>query len=61
MSLENDPPVPPVSGNDNFCATANQFVVTSPWPFAAKDNSGGTSGDGGSDSTYGAPFAPSKT
>ena len=50
---QNDPPVPPVSGNDNFCATANQFVVTSPWPFAAKDNSGGTSGDGGSDTKFG--------
>ena len=41
---KNDPPVPPVGDNDNFCATANQFVVTSPWPYLAKDNSGGTSG-----------------
>jgi hypothetical protein len=46
-------PVPPVSGPDNFCATANQFVVSSPWPFLAKDNSGGTTGDGGSDTTFG--------
>ena len=29
--------------NDNFCATSNQFIVTSPWPYLAKDNSGGTS------------------
>jgi hypothetical protein len=50
---QNDPPVPPVSGNDNFCATANQFVVTSPWPFTAKDNSGGTSGTGGATTKFG--------
>jgi hypothetical protein len=49
----NQPPVPPVSGDDNFCATANQFVTTSPWPFLAKDNSGGTTGDGGSDTSFG--------
>jgi hypothetical protein len=46
-------PVPPVGANDPFCATANQFVVTSPWPFLAKDNSGGTSGDGGADTMFG--------
>jgi len=46
-------PVPPVSANDNFCATANQNVVTSPWPFDAKPNSGGTSGTGGSSTKYG--------
>ena len=46
-------PVPPVGANDNYCATANQFVVTSPWPFLAKDNSGGVSGDGGPDTKFG--------
>ena len=50
---QNQPPVPPVGANDNFCATANQFVVTSPWPFLAKDNSGGTTGDGGPDTKFG--------
>lgn len=50
---QNDPPVPPVSGNDNFCATANQFVITSPWPFLAKANSGGTSGPGGATTKFG--------
>ena len=46
-------PVPPVGADDNFCATANQFVVSSPWPFLAKDNSGGTTGDGGEDTKFG--------
>ena len=49
----NQPPVPPISGPDNFCATANQFVITSPWPYLAKDNSGGTTGDGGDDTKFG--------
>ncbi|HEU0244650.1 MAG TPA: hypothetical protein VFQ75_12150 [Candidatus Limnocylindrales bacterium] len=49
----NGNPVPPVGANDNYCATANQYVVTSPWPFLAKDNSGGTTGDGGSDTKFG--------
>jgi len=44
---KNGTPVPPVSANDNFCATANQFVVTSPWAFTPKANSGGTAGAGG--------------
>ena len=39
-------PVPPVGDNDNFCATANQFVVHSPWAFSPKSNSGGTGGNG---------------
>jgi hypothetical protein len=30
------PSVPPVSANDNLCATTNQKVLTSPWPFTAK-------------------------
>jgi hypothetical protein len=46
-------PIPPVGANDNFCATANQNVVTSPWPFTAKDNSGGTSGAGGATTKFG--------
>jgi hypothetical protein len=49
----NDPPVDPVLANDNFCATSNQFVTTSPWPFQAKANSGGTTGDGGPDTKFG--------
>ena len=44
---QNDPPVPPVSNGDPLCATANQFVVTAPWEYDAKSNSGGTSGDNG--------------
>jgi hypothetical protein len=44
---QNDPPVPPVSGGDPLCATANQFIITSPWLYDAKSNSGGTSGDNG--------------
>jgi hypothetical protein len=46
-------PVPPVGANDNFCATANQFVVTSPWAFDAKPNSGGTSGPNGGTAKFG--------
>jgi hypothetical protein len=49
----NGAPVPPVGANDNFCATANQFVVTSPWPFLAKPNSGGTTGTGGVNTKFG--------
>lgn len=49
----NDPPVPPVAANDNFCATANQFIVTSPWKYDAKSNSGGTSGNGGATTKFG--------
>jgi hypothetical protein len=33
---KNGPSVPPVSANDNLCATTNQNVITSPWPFTAK-------------------------
>ena len=50
---QNDPPVPPVGANDNFCATANQFIVTSPWEYEAKGNSGGTSGTGGATTKFG--------
>jgi hypothetical protein len=39
-------PVPPVGANDNYCATANQLVVHSPWAFTPKANSGGTAGPG---------------
>ncbi|HEX3218557.1 MAG TPA: hypothetical protein VHU77_00780 [Candidatus Limnocylindria bacterium] len=39
-------PIPPVGGNDDYCATANQFVVHSPWAFTPKSNSGGTAGPG---------------
>jgi hypothetical protein len=46
-------PIPPVADGDPFCATANQFIVTSPWPFLAKDNSGGTSGTGGTTTKFG--------
>jgi hypothetical protein len=42
-----DPVVPPVQNDDNYCATTNQNLVTSPWPFTAKANSGGISGAGG--------------
>ncbi len=42
----NQPPVPPVAANDNFCGTANQQVVHSPWPYTPKANSGGTAGQG---------------
>jgi hypothetical protein len=48
----NKPPVPPVSTNDNFCATANQFLVHSPWAFTPKSNSGGVGGNG----TLGTPL-----
>lgn len=50
---KNDPQVPPVDNDDNLCATANQFIVTSPWPYDAKSNSGGTSGLGGADTKFG--------
>ena len=33
---KNGPSVPPVSANDNLCATTNQKVLTSPWGFTAK-------------------------
>jgi hypothetical protein len=33
---KNGASVPPVSANDNLCATTNQNVLTSPWPFTAK-------------------------
>jgi hypothetical protein len=49
----NGPPVPPVSANDNFCATANQFVVHSPWAFTPKANSGGTAGPDGGTAQFG--------
>jgi hypothetical protein len=39
-------PVPPVSTPDDYCATANQFAVHSPWKFNPKSNSGGTAGNG---------------
>ena len=44
---QNATPVPPVGNNDNYCATTNAFVVTSPWSFTPKPNSGGTAGVGG--------------
>ena len=44
---QNATPVPPVGNNDNYCATTNSFVVTSPWAFTPKPNSGGTAGAGG--------------
>jgi hypothetical protein len=49
----NQPPIPPVQDNDNFCATANQFVVTSPWAFTPKANSGGTPGPDGGTAKFG--------
>jgi hypothetical protein len=33
---KNGASVPPVSDNDNLCATTNQNVLTSPWSFTAK-------------------------
>ena len=39
---KNDPPVPPVQDGDNLCATTNQNLITSPWDFTAKANSGGS-------------------
>ncbi|MEA2613545.1 MAG: hypothetical protein QOI52_1504, partial [Chloroflexota bacterium] len=44
---KNDPAVPPVQNGDDLCATTNQNLVTSPWDFTAKANSGGISGVGG--------------
>jgi hypothetical protein len=49
----NGTPIPPVSANDNFCATANQNVVTSPWAFTPKSNSGGTAGPDGGTAKFG--------
>jgi hypothetical protein len=49
----NGTPIPPVSANDNFCATANQFVVTSPWAYTPKANSGGTAGPDGGTAKFG--------
>jgi hypothetical protein len=50
---QNATPVPPVTNNDNLCATTNAGVVTSPWPFTPKANSGGTAGPGGSTTKFG--------
>ncbi len=49
----NQPPVPPVGSNDNFCATANQNVIHSPWAFTPKANSGGTAGPNGGTAKFG--------
>jgi len=49
----NGTPVPPVGDNDNFCATANQNVVTSPWAYTPKANSGGTAGPDGGTAKFG--------
>jgi hypothetical protein len=49
----NGSPVPPVGNNDNFCATANQNVVHSPWAYTPKSNSGGTAGPDGGTAQYG--------
>jgi len=46
-------PVPPVSNNDNLCATVNANVVSVPWAFTPKPNTGGTAGTGGSTTKYG--------
>jgi hypothetical protein len=49
----NGTPIPPVSNNDNFCATANQLVVHSPWAYTPKANSGGTAGPNGGTAQFG--------
>jgi hypothetical protein len=49
----NGTPIPPVNNNDNFCATANQLVIHSPWAYTPKSNSGGTAGPNGGTAQFG--------